>query len=142
TRRNWVKDCRLQSGDADEEVVVKTAEEEVDKPWSGQESGSVRLRSARSSCEGDGWTGRIKGVKKRVMGVKREPREPGSFHMKCQLFHPDRAEKDSPSLSRLYLSSPLTFSLSFISLTLFLFTQPSQKVPGEHNYGWRLKFAI
>lgn len=41
----------------------------------------------------------------RAMRVKREPREPVSFHMKCQLFHPDRAEKDSTSLSRPYLSS-------------------------------------
>ncbi len=82
-----------------------------------QDAERVPLRSAQTliSCEGHGWTARIQGVRMRAMRVKREP---VSFHMKCQLFHPDRAEKDSISLSPISLF-PLTFSLTFISLTLF-----------------------
>lgn len=112
-----------------------------------QDAESVPLRSAQTliSCEGDGWTARIQGVKRTARWGWRESPESLCLSTWRANYSTLIEQKKTPhlslSLSLARISLPFNllplfhFSHSFPNLLAHvLFTEPSQKVPGEHNY--------
>lgn len=117
-----------------------------------QDAESVPLRSAQTliSCEGDGWTARIQGVKRTARWGWRESPESLCLSTWRANYSTLIEQKKTPHLS-LSLSPvslfPLTFSLSFISVILFqtcwpmFFSQSLLKKSLENTTMMEIKIA-